>query len=215
MTVSSPVSTVAYPTQFLDAEHRVIERVLAAFGVMTDRLSAGEEVDRVDVTDALCFFRVFADLAHHAKEEELLFPALEAAGLPRRAGPTSVMREEHDAGRGLIVELEQVAADAVEGPGIERTRFVEVARRFVQLLHDHIRKEDRILFPMADQMLDPATRRHLVDAFRQLHEDEAEESEHARQLAVAERLSTRYGGTVPDAASALDACGGGCGHLHS
>lgn len=210
-----PSDTFAHPTRFLEAEHRVIERVLAAFHELTNRLEQGIEVELADVLDALRFFRVFADLAHHAKEEELLFPALEAAGLPRRAGPTSVMREEHELGRALVTELDLLAVAACDHPGDIRDRFVRCARRFVELLRDHIRKEDGILFPMADQMLDATTTRHLMSAFRRLMEDEEQEREHARQLAVAEQLVARYGGSLPDAGSALGSCGGGCGHLHS
>jgi hemerythrin-like domain-containing protein len=37
-----------------------------------------------DARDAASFFRAFADKCHHGKEGDLLFPALEAKGFPRR-----------------------------------------------------------------------------------------------------------------------------------
>jgi hemerythrin-like domain-containing protein len=33
------------------------------------------------------FLTVFVDKCHHGKEEEFLFPALEAAGIAREGGP--------------------------------------------------------------------------------------------------------------------------------
>lgn len=221
MTWTPDPTTFTRPTEFLLAEHRVIERVLAAFTTMMDRAvatdagAAGDALVREDVDDAIRFFRVFADWAHHAKEEELLFPALEAAGLPPRAGPTSVMRQEHELGRRLMGRLDDLAEAACSGPGPSRDHFVTTGREFVDMLRSHIAKEDRILFPMADQMLGPGVQASLAAAFRNLERDEEEEQEHARQLTVAKRLWDTYGGELPDAGEAVDACNGGCAHLHA
>lgn len=55
----------------------------------------------------LNFFRVFADLCHHGKEEQYLFPALEAAGIPRESGPAGVMLAEHAEGPRLRAAYER------------------------------------------------------------------------------------------------------------
>jgi hemerythrin-like domain-containing protein len=35
------------------------------------------------------FLSVFADTCHHGKEEDFLFPGLEAAGIPNEGGPSA------------------------------------------------------------------------------------------------------------------------------
>ena len=69
------------PTEILSDEHRVIERVLGALEELT-RLPVSGSVERWQ--KALEFFRHFADQCHHFKEEKVLFPAMEAHGIPSR-----------------------------------------------------------------------------------------------------------------------------------
>jgi iron-sulfur cluster repair protein YtfE (RIC family) len=82
------------------------------------------------------------DLApHFAVEEELLLPALEAAGCVELVART---RTDHDRLRELLRESE-----AIE----DRERL----RRFGQLLRDHVRFEENELFPAAEANLDAGT----------------------------------------------------------
>ena len=71
-------AAAASPTDVLKAEHRVIERVLDAAETMIDQ----PEIDRDFFEKAMDFFRNFADGCHHAKEEDLLFPGLNAPASP-------------------------------------------------------------------------------------------------------------------------------------
>ena len=89
---------------------------------------------------------------HNEKEEELLFPELEKVLPPK--GPTFVMREEH---RRLWEVLEKVETTLER---LERDReaideLVASAQFVVQLLSEHINKENSVLFPMAKQLLAP------------------------------------------------------------
>ena len=83
------------PTEILSAEHRVIEQVLNCLEKMAAQAEKTGTLDKVSATDAVNFFRTFADQCHHGKEEAHLFPAMEAKGFPRQGGPTGVMLHEH------------------------------------------------------------------------------------------------------------------------
>ena len=89
------------PTDVLKQEHRVIEQVLACLAVLADRADAGR-LDPGDARQAIDFLQVFADRCHHAKEENVLFPRMEARGFSRERGPTGVMLHEHELGRQAI-----------------------------------------------------------------------------------------------------------------
>jgi len=66
----------------------------------------------------LDFFQIFVDKCHHAKEEEVLFPALLDAGLPREGGPDQVMLAEHATGRKLVSDMYAALANYRSGaPG--------------------------------------------------------------------------------------------------
>ena len=141
-------------TAVLRAEHVMILRALDALETLASR-EAGDEAPPPGAWTALVeWLRTFADLRHHAKEERLLFPALEAAGVPGPGGPIEVMLEEHERGRALLRAMREAPA---AGRGAR-------AREYARLLRAHIAKENEILFELADAVLDPAIADDLVRA---------------------------------------------------
>ena len=98
-------------TEILSDEHRVIERVLGVLEQLT-RLPVSDSLMRWQ--KALEFFRHFADECHHFKEEKVLFPAMEAHGIPNEGGPIGMMLAEHEEGRAHVRSMsavvEQIAA---------------------------------------------------------------------------------------------------------
>jgi len=69
--------------ELLMNEHRVIERALTLLELATMRIKREEKVSINALNTLLKFFREYADRCHHGKEENSLFPLLEAKGIPR------------------------------------------------------------------------------------------------------------------------------------
>ena len=84
--------------------------------------------------------------AHFAAEEEVLFPAFEAA-TGMTGGPTQMMRYEHEQMRALLGQLGTTCA-ARDSEG-----YSGVAETLLTLLQQHNMKEENILYPMCDQAL--------------------------------------------------------------
>jgi hemerythrin-like domain-containing protein len=205
MTAAAPSRTAPSPTAILSAEHRVLERVLACLDRMADAYEAAGAVDAAEVARAVDFLRTFADRCHHGKEEANLFPALERLGIPADAGPTAVMRAEHETGRGLVREMADAAADGA------LPRFAAAAREYAAFLREHIQKEDQVLFPMADRMLSPAEQDALLQAFGRVEHLDLGPGTHERMIGIAEALCAKYG--VPAvSAPVAGSCGACCGH---
>ena len=150
-------------------EHRVIERGLAVLEAIADRLGRGESVATDKVGALLDFFKVFADQCHHGKEEGLLFPELEKRGIPKEGGPIGVMLVEHDEGRELQRRMREAASNLSDNE--KRQQFVSAARDYINLLRQHIWKEDNVLFRMAEQVLTAHEDEQLAERFEQ-HERE-------------------------------------------
>jgi hemerythrin-like domain-containing protein len=90
--------------------------------------------------------------AHFQAEEEVLFPAFEAA-TGMRAGPTQMMRYEHEQMRSLLEQwVTGCAAQDEEG-------CAGVAETLLMLMQQHNMKEENILYPMCDQALDAQAER--------------------------------------------------------
>jgi hemerythrin-like domain-containing protein len=202
-----------HPTEILEREHDVILSVLACLERIVLEAEGERRLAAEPARAALEFFRTFADLCHHHKEEELLFPRLVQRGLPRNVGPVAVMLQEHCAGRDAVGRMARELDGAAAGHGEALAAFAGAAREYVRLLREHIAKENEVLFPMAEGMLSEEERAALARAF-EAAEGHHEPGTHARLVRVAEELCTRYG-VDPEAAAALAAGGcmhGGCGH---
>jgi hemerythrin-like domain-containing protein len=197
-------------TEILMDEHRVIEQVLACLEKMADAAAATGRVETPSARDAIGFLRTFADRCHHMKEEERLFPAMERAGLPPHAGPTEVMRQEHEIGRGHVRRMER-AVDEFDAGSRDAVRTFEFeARSFVRLLREHIAKEDQVLFPMADRMLSARAQEELLQGFERAEREEMGEGVHERFVELANRLAERWGVSAAEVRAKAHTCS--CSH---
>jgi hemerythrin-like domain-containing protein len=180
------------PTQELSAEHQAILLMIRILEKMSDRLEAGETVEPGHLERAVDFIRVFADKCHHGKEEDLLFPAMEKAGIPRRAGPLGVMLSEHVMGRGFVQSMAEALAGIRQGDRRAGARFAENARNYGALLTQHIFKEDNILYPMADERLSAAQQDELAACFAEVEEKVVGHGKHEEYHRLLKELEAAY-----------------------
>jgi len=196
-------------TEILSQEHRVIEQVLTCLEKLLVDNSSPADFDWATAARIFDFLKNFADRCHHGKEEERLFPALEAKGFSPSAGPTAMMRFEHEQGRELMAAMSQAIRCGERGDPTAFVRFDLAARDYIKLLRAHIHKEDTCLFPMANNFLKDMDE----DLLRQFDEAEHEprfEGEHERYLALADELAQRFGIPRVETKVCLQPCG--CHH---
>ena len=172
-------------TSILSGEHRVILQVLDVLAAIVTASEAAGRIPTTHATWALDILRTFADRCHHGKEDDILFPVLEAQ-VPG-FGPSQVMRVEHVDGRAFIRAMGEALA------GSDVARFVANTRGYVDLLRNHIAKEDGILFPIAAAMLSPEQDAAILDAYRRVEHDDMGDGTHERMLATADVLADIYG----------------------
>ena len=153
------------PVNVLRAEHQIILRVVRVLAMLMDRFEQTGEFTEAPLAKCVEFIRLFADACHHGKEEDLLFPVLESRGIPRDGGPIGVMLYEHQVARGLTRDMAGALTDARTGGAAARTRFCQAARKYIDLLTNHIFKEDTVLFDKGDRMMNPGDQRTLTTQF--------------------------------------------------
>ncbi|OHC69549.1 MAG: hemerythrin [Rhodocyclales bacterium GWA2_65_20] len=84
--------------------------------------------------------------AHFATEEQVLFPAFEAA-TGMSSGPTQVMRMEHAQMRELMAQMAAALKQQDSGA------FAGIADTLLIMMQQHNMKEENILYPMCDSSL--------------------------------------------------------------
>jgi hemerythrin-like domain-containing protein len=180
------------PTEILMSEHEIIKKMLEITSAVCKKLSAGEKVEPGHLKQIVEFFRGFADSCHHAKEEGILFRKLEDAGIPNQGGPIGVMLAEHEMGRAFIREMSAAADHYGNGDDSAGTAFFQNAQKYVNLLLQHIHKEDNLLFVMADKRLDNKAQEEILEKFRNFEHDEMGHGTHEEYLQVVKKLEDVY-----------------------
>jgi len=181
------------PTEELKKEHRAIESMLRVLDKVCAKLDAGENVESDHLKQIVDFIKVFADKRHHGKEEDLLFPALEQAGIPRESGTIAVMLNEHPMMGEFVAGMSEAAHQCKNDGAAGAAAFVQNARRYINLLTQHIQKEEEIVFPIADQYLSAKTQAELPKLFERLEEEKIGAGKHEQLHELLNQLQAIYG----------------------
>lgn len=126
-------------SQYLEQDHQHCDDLY---------LQAEEHVAASRLAEGAAAFQRFmlAFELHLAREEHLLFPALEKH-LGNQSGPTVVMRNEHEQMRAILRQM----LGAIEHTDIDS--FFDYADHLRMLMRQHNLKEENVLYPMADRLL--------------------------------------------------------------
>jgi len=179
-------------TEQLRSEHEGIKLMLQILEKVSRKLESEEDVVAEHLEKIIEFFRVFADKCHHGKEEDLLFPAMEAAGVPRESGPIGVMLLEHDKGRGYTKGMADAVAKYKAGDRKAAPVIASNARNYIALLTDHIEKENSVLFPMADAHLSAEKQESMLEEFEKVEIEKIGVGKHEEFHQLLDKLSAIY-----------------------
>jgi hemerythrin-like domain-containing protein len=136
-------------TRNLEDDHVSILRLIEVMG----RVIGSENPEVGHLEDMVDIIRNFADGIHHAKEENQFFPYLAKRGFSLQNGPVAVMLHEHVQGREYVKGIADGISALKNG---DRDALDDVyinMKNYAELLHNHIGKENNILFRMADRAL--------------------------------------------------------------
>ena len=178
-------------TQQLKNEHEGVRIMLGILEKICEKLETEGNIDKEHFDGILEFLKVFVDKCHHGKEEELLFPALEAAGIPKY-GPISVMLHEHQVGRNYVKAMSEAFAAYKLGNKSLSQGILHNAHDYISLLNDHIVKENNILFVIADNRLSEQKQDELFEGFEKIEVDRIGIGKHEEFHGLIEKLNGIY-----------------------
>lgn len=173
-------------------EHRTIEKVIDALVAFTEDTHRKGATAREELALFVGFLQRFADQAHHAKEEDILFRAMADHGFPTQGGPIAVMLAEHVRGRAYIRIMAEAVTSTEPWTDADRQRIVEAAAGYAELLRSHIHKEDAILYPMAEQHLPPEAMEEVDERCAEFDANPAQALVSVRYLEAARQLVSRH-----------------------
>lgn len=179
------------PVHSLTHEHIYILKVVNALDVIGREIEKGKAIELELFPKVVRFMREFADKCHHAKEEAVLFPAMEDKGVPKTGCPLSALRSEHVKGRTLVAALETATGPSFIDSDDARKEICGVIKNIAHLYPDHIWKEDAMVFPMTETMFTEDEFAKMADAFEQAESEYGQN--HAHYVEFADEMERRFG----------------------
>ena len=123
-------------------EHVLIKRMLALIPTIADFVENSETVDKDLILSCVDFIRGYADKFHHMKEEDILFKYVD-----EQSEIIKIMYEDHDTGRNHVKNVVEGAENG------NKAQIKEHLHGYRDLLTQHIKKEDEILYPWIERQM--------------------------------------------------------------
>ncbi len=154
------------PTEILSNDHKVVLEKLKLFEQTVNNFKSPNA--KKVLSDLKVFFRKEVDV-HFKKEENALFPEMEKF-IPRDEGPIGQMLMEHQDlykyEDNFINGIDLFSKD--ENNGEAQKLIKENAISYINLLREHIYKEDNMLFMMADMHFEEDQINAIMKKFEEL-----------------------------------------------
>jgi len=181
------------PIKDLKMEHDAVKITLRILDKICQRIEKSRKIIDFEHLDQLLeFFKVFVDKCHHGKEEELLFPALENVGVSNKGGPIGVLLHEHQQGREYVQAMNAALDQYTKGGQSVVNEFVKSAKGYINLLTQHIEKENGVLFPLAEKHLSKQTQEKLWEGFEMIETQKIGVGKHDEFHKMLNKLESVY-----------------------
>ncbi len=137
--------------RIITEEHQNLWRIATTMEMVADEIDAGGKVETAFFGSVFDYIEHFMDRAHHAKEDEFLFPALRRRS-PEAAPLLDRLQAEHANGPEVLRDLRQKLSATAAG-GESNAAFTEALRHYTSAIKGHIRNEERDAMPLARECL--------------------------------------------------------------
>jgi hemerythrin-like domain-containing protein len=137
----------------LREEHRSLARVIEALESVTAQIvDGGVEPDFALLAAMLYYVDVVPERLHHPKEDRYLFAALRLRTTEANAALDRLERD-HQRSPQLVSELERALVRWQGGASDGADAFVLALTRFCEFSWNHMRAEETVILPLAEQHL--------------------------------------------------------------
>ncbi|MCX6232153.1 MAG: hemerythrin domain-containing protein [Bacteroidetes bacterium] len=151
-------NSMSPPLRMLVDEHKLIKRILAKIPAIVEILDVKKQEHKDIVLAVADFIKNYADKYHHAKEEDELFVQFDTS-----LDIIQVMMNDHVQSRGYVAEMLRGVEEG--DTSIVKNNLIN----YLNLLTEHIHKEDDILYPWMDMNMQTKTVGMLYSRFFEIN----------------------------------------------
>lgn len=151
-------------TRALRAEHQLIENALIAMADIIKRLEKDNTLDRHQLWEMAQAFATFVGRSHHTKEDFLLSMIRARRGCSDEYAVRTFYQEHHRV-EVLLARLRKTADEYLGATDQSTELLVGSLQDVVDFYPGHMWKADRVLFPLADDLLSETDQGVLAEQF--------------------------------------------------
>ncbi len=156
-----------HPVDILKEEHKHILKNIDELEEILNKTREARDFNRIksELKKLEHVAHIFMEAeSHHKREEDALFPELEKKGVE---GPPSVMRMEHEELRKRKKEIAKLVEKSKDLK-IFSSALEENGSFIIQVLREHIDKENNILYEIAKQCLSQSEWKEIAKKFNKI-----------------------------------------------
>ncbi|MFQ5981366.1 MAG: hemerythrin domain-containing protein [Candidatus Heimdallarchaeota archaeon] len=185
-------------TQELMDEHEQVLSILDVLDKLCKTFVTETNENIEDLEKIVDFLSSWKQVCHHKKEEDLLFVALKEAGTITLQDATGLliintiaeMIKEHEQSQILIRNMQDALAEYKAGKLSMISQFIDDSKAYIHLQRNHIRKEDQVLYPMAQAHLTSQKLAELAIEFDRLEKEGMGHESHDELYRIVDRLKS-------------------------
>ncbi len=167
------------PMKKMVDEHLLIKRWLALIPKVIEKVNLETDEGLKLINNGMDFIRNYADKYHHAKEEDETFKYFD-----ENLDIIKVIRNDHIKVRGHVKAM----LEAIKRK--DKTSLTEHLNAYKEILPEHIKKEDEILYPWMDRNLSTSQVGELFSSFSRIDDEYGDAPE--RHLKFIESLEQKF-----------------------
>ena len=137
-------------------DHASLAAVLHSLRLMLDQGPGDEPAAFFDVMRAMLFYiDEFPERQHHPKESQWLFPKV-AERSPQAAEAIAQLLRDHEGGEAAVRELQHLLLGWELMGETRHQAFADALQHYIHFYLEHMRLEEAVVLPAAQQHLDAA-----------------------------------------------------------
>jgi hemerythrin-like domain-containing protein len=176
----------------LKQDHDDMRTMVAVLVEMANRFEEDERVAADDLEQLVEYMDTFVNRCHHAKEEQILFPALEESGMAREGGPLEIMTAEHQLESNFLTGMNDAVGRYANGDQNSGQAIAQYARDYAALLSRDMEQEDQLIYPLAEQQLSKSRQDEMTSQFEKIEREVLGPKRHEPYHEMAHQLAQRY-----------------------
>lgn len=180
------------PTEDLMSEHKAITLMLNVMSNISESIKDKKVFYTNDVEKIVDFLSIYVDKYHRNKEESVFYPALLLTKCPTEEMPVGLLINEHSIGKGYLDEILCCVENCKIGSTFSGERIADCMANYVQLIQNHIRKEETDYFPLANKALSGEAQKEISKQFQLINDEFFGLDIHTRYDELLKSMESKY-----------------------